>query len=105
MTTDILMPSSPSDTSLNYLTSRPRSPTSPTTTTSAFVFRVIIASNAPLPSLESLAAAGRELGPSLRPYDVRVNEYLPYFSTESDWDSTARVLTDQYSPANLLSNQ
>jgi spermidine synthase len=27
---------------------------------------------------------------------------LPLFSTRADWDSAARVLTDQYSPANLL---
>ena len=34
-----------------------------------------------------------------------VNDFLPGFSTEADWDETARVLTDQYAPANLLSNQ
>jgi spermidine synthase len=27
---------------------------------------------------------------------------LPLFSTQADWDPAARVLTDQYSPANLL---
>jgi len=67
--------------------------------------RVILASNGELPDMAALAAAGRAIGPSLAPYDVRVNDFLPGFSTEADWDETARVLTDQYSPANLLSNQ
>ena len=67
--------------------------------------RVILATNGELPDLESLAAVGREIGPRLAPYDVRVNEFLPAFSTRPDWDETARVLTDQYAPANLLGNQ
>jgi spermidine synthase len=67
--------------------------------------RVILASTGGLPSMESLAAVGRSLGPRLAPYDVRVNDFLPGFSTEADWDETARVLTDQYAPANLLSTQ
>ena len=67
--------------------------------------RVILASTGELPSMESMAAIGRTLGPKLAPYDVRVNDFLPGFSTEADWDETARVLTDQYAPANLLSNQ
>ena len=48
---------------------------------------------------------GRILGPRLARYDIRVNDFLPGFSTQADWDQTARVLTDQYSPANILSNQ
>ncbi len=67
--------------------------------------RVILATNGELPSMESLAAVGRTLGPSLAPYDVRVNDFLPGFSTEADWDESARVLTDQYAPANLLSTE
>jgi spermidine synthase len=67
--------------------------------------RVILATNGELPELATLAAVGRALGPSLAPYDVRVNDFLPVFSTEADWDEGARVLTDQYAPANLLSNQ
>ncbi len=68
--------------------------------------RVILATRTgELPDFETLTATGRILGPRLAPYDVRVNEFLPGFSTEADWDQTARVLTDQYAPANLLSNQ
>jgi spermidine synthase len=67
--------------------------------------RVILASNGELPDRETLAERGRTLGPRLSRYDIRVNDFLPGFSTEADWDETARVLTDQYSPANILSNQ
>jgi len=67
--------------------------------------RVILATTGDLPAPETLAAKARSLGPRLVPYGVRVNDFLPGFSTEADWDETARVLTDQYSPANLLSNQ
>lgn len=68
--------------------------------------RVILASaTGELPDRESLAVVGRSLGSRLAPYGVRVNDFLPGFSTEADWDQTARVLTDQYAPANLLSNQ
>lgn len=67
--------------------------------------RVILASNGELPDRETLAERGRTLGPRLSRYDIRVNDFLPVFSTEADWDETARVLTDQYSPANILSNQ
>lgn len=66
--------------------------------------RIILAGSGTLPPVAELASAGRQLGPQLAPYDVRVNDYLPAFSTEADWDETARVLTDQYSPANLLSS-
>ncbi len=67
--------------------------------------RIILAGNGPLPTLTELAETGRELGPRLAPYAVRASDYLPGFSTEADWDETARILTDQYSPANLLNNQ
>ena len=67
--------------------------------------RVILAVDGELPSVDSLVPVGRTLGPRLAPYDVRVSDWLPSFSTKADWDETARVLTDQYAPANILSNQ
>lgn len=67
--------------------------------------RIIIATNGELPGREALAEQGRILGPRLARYDIRVNDFLPGFSTQADWDQTARILTDQYSPANILSNQ
>jgi spermidine synthase len=67
--------------------------------------RVILASNGELTDRETLNERGREIAPRLIRYDIRVNDFLPGFSTGTDWDESARVLTDQYSPANLLGNQ
>jgi spermidine synthase len=67
--------------------------------------RIIIAVNGELPDMETLSAAAAALAGRLRPYDVQINDYLPGFSTRPDWDTTARILTDQYAPANLLGNQ
>jgi spermidine synthase len=38
----------------------------------------------------------------LRGFGVDIQEVLPMFSAAPDWDTSARVLTDQYNPANLL---
>lgn len=38
----------------------------------------------------------------LRPFGFGAAYLLPLFTLEKDWDDTARVLTDQYSPSNLL---
>lgn len=64
--------------------------------------RVILAANGPLPpmSLVDRNAAGFS-GP-FRAFGVSAQEVLGRFSTRIDWDPHARVLTDQYSPANLL---
>jgi spermidine synthase len=68
--------------------------------------RVILAvAGAELPDRELLATRARLLGPQLKPYGIRLNEQLAMFSTKPDWDESARVLTDQYAPANLLRDQ
>lgn len=66
--------------------------------------RVIIASMQPLPSLEVLQARAKELQPRLARFDMDVNDYPQLLDTEVDWNRNARLLTDQYSPANLLNN-
>ena len=66
--------------------------------------RVILASNGDLPDKMSMSATARSLAPSLTPYDVRINEFMSGITTEPDWDESARLLTDQYAPANLLNN-
>ena len=33
------------------------------------------------------------------------NDVLPLYTKRVDWDTKARVLTDQYSPANLLNSR
>jgi spermidine synthase len=64
--------------------------------------RIVLASAAPLPDAAMLKARAQELGPKVAPFGVDVNELLQMIDTKVDWNTTARVLTDQYSPANLL---
>lgn len=55
-----------------------------------------------LPHIGDLRAPARELYDRLEPYGINILEFPPRLSDEPDWDTDARVLTDQYSPANLL---
>jgi spermidine synthase len=64
--------------------------------------RVIIARPAGLPTADQLRVKALEYEIPLRGFGVDIQEVLPMFTTEPDWDTKARVLTDQYSPANLL---
>jgi spermidine synthase len=64
--------------------------------------RVILFTNRPPPSPTELLAASEKLDASLKPLGVDSGALVALFSTQVDWDKTARVLTDQYSPANLL---
>jgi len=64
--------------------------------------RIVLATAGELPDetlLVQRAAAWEEL---LEPYGVPIRSYPPRMTTEPDWNTEARVLTDQYSPANLL---
>jgi spermidine synthase len=64
--------------------------------------RIIITTGRPLPSIAQLEEVASTLAPRLRAYDVRIQDFRRQFSTEVDWDTNARPLTDQYAPANLL---
>jgi spermidine synthase len=64
--------------------------------------RVIVARPAGLPDQAALRARAEEYAPVLRGFGMDALDVLPLFSTDVDWDPRARVLTDQYSPANLL---
>ncbi len=64
--------------------------------------RVIVARPAGLPTAEQLRARSLLFDPVLKSFGVDVQSVLPLFTTKVDWDTKARVLTDQYSPANLL---
>jgi len=66
--------------------------------------RVIITRNGPLPPREVLEQRADELQPRVEPYGVDYDRLLGLMNMEVDWDTEARVLTDQYSPANLLRN-
>lgn len=64
--------------------------------------RVIVAVNGKLPDDSLLWKRAAVLESRLKPYGVDLKTYPPHMSLEEDWDSSARPLTDQYSPANLL---
>jgi spermidine synthase len=64
--------------------------------------RVIVARPAGLPAADQLRLKALQYELALRSWGVDIQEVLPMFSTTPDWDTKARVLTDQYSPANLL---
>jgi spermidine synthase len=64
--------------------------------------RIIIARRGALPVRASLDATARSLDAALTPLGVPIRRYPVRMSAEADWNLQARVLTDQYSPANLL---
>lgn len=64
--------------------------------------RVIVARPAGLPTAAQLREKALQYELALRGFGVDATEILPLFSTTVDWNPNARVLTDQYSPANLL---
>jgi spermidine synthase len=64
--------------------------------------RVIVTRLGGLPTLQELKARAAKYATALKTYGVDSEALLGMFSTEVDWDAGARVLTDQYSPANLL---
>jgi spermidine synthase len=66
--------------------------------------RIILASNGPLPAFATIQ---QNSGPFAAPFAAlgfAADEQLRSFSTAVDWNPQARVLTDQYSPANLLNS-
>jgi spermidine synthase len=64
--------------------------------------RVIVARPAGMPTAEQLRIKALEYEIPLRGFGVDIQDVLPMFNAAPDWDTAARVLTDQYSPANLL---
>jgi spermidine synthase len=64
--------------------------------------RVIFVKNDGLPSRLVITKNAEALETRLRPSGVGADFLLPLFSTNRDWRVDARVLTDQYSPSNLL---
>ena len=66
--------------------------------------RVIVARPSGLPDAGAIRQKALEYELALRPFGVDVHALVPMFTTRTDWDKSARVLTDQYSPANLLNH-
>jgi spermidine synthase len=64
--------------------------------------RVIIAANGALPDADQLQANSKRFEGAFDAFGMSTSKLLPLFSTKQDWERDARILTDQYSPANLL---
>jgi spermidine synthase len=67
--------------------------------------RVILAANGPLPSIDQVTLGSRRFSAAFEPYGFAASTLLPMFSSHPDWDQRARILTDQYSPSNLLNGR
>lgn len=64
--------------------------------------RLILAQKGSLVSIGEMRRTAQAMHEALQPYDVNLLEYPPRLTTRPDWDTSTRILTDQYSPANLL---
>ncbi len=64
--------------------------------------RVIIAANGPLPDEAQLQANSGRFEKAFDSLGFSSRKVLSLFSRKQDWERDARILTDQYSPANLL---
>ncbi|GAA4356803.1 fused MFS/spermidine synthase [Kangiella marina] len=64
--------------------------------------RVIVVSNQSLPEKETLLQKANDYKPLLSQYGVDTLRVFDAISDEINWDTEAKILTDQYSPANLL---
>jgi len=64
--------------------------------------RIIITAKQPLPERGELINRAQQFSERLKKYDIPILEYPARMSTAVDWDMSRRVLTDQFSPANLL---
>lgn len=67
--------------------------------------RVILTSQQPLPNIMVLGQRARQLEDRLKPFGVDIRNYPKLLSSKVDWDDDVRILTDQYSPVNLLQHQ
>ena len=64
--------------------------------------RVILAQNGGLPPLAQIQANAGRLEQAFNRFGTGKDWLLPLFSNKTDWPEGTRILTDQYSPANLL---
>ena len=67
--------------------------------------RIILAGYNKTPTEQQIALRVKQLAPLLAPYDVdieAISQRMFFTKDGKDWPSDTKVLTDQYSPANLL---
>jgi spermidine synthase len=66
--------------------------------------RVILASNGALPTVAQATRNAARFDAAFTALGFKPQSVLGLFNTGIDWDPSSRVLTDQYSPANLLNS-
>ncbi|HTQ99821.1 MAG TPA: fused MFS/spermidine synthase [Candidatus Acidoferrum sp.] len=64
--------------------------------------RIIVASLQPLPDAATLQQRASAMGDRLVKFDIDIKTMVQYLKSDVDWDTTEKVLTDQYSPVNQL---
>jgi spermidine synthase len=64
--------------------------------------RVVLATKGKLPELSVIEANAERFEAPYEAFSIDVPRLVRMFSVKRDWNAQARVLTDQYSPANLL---
>lgn len=64
--------------------------------------RIILGKLGGLPSMDQIRANAAMVEARLNRYGTGQSFLMPLLDTNPDWDVKARVLTDQYSPSNLL---
>jgi spermidine synthase len=67
--------------------------------------RVILAKKGGLPKIGEIRGNADRLEQRLAPFGAGKDWLLPLFSTDLEWPSSTRILTDRYSPANLLNGR
>ncbi len=64
--------------------------------------RVIVTNGKPLPDKNIIQDRANRLSGRFTRFGVNIEDFPRYMKRGKDWDISARPLTDQYSPANLL---
>jgi len=67
--------------------------------------RIILAGVNSMPTEAQINKRIKALNPRLKKYDVdlkAISTYMQSTKNKQDWPANTKVLTDQYSPANLL---
>jgi spermidine synthase len=67
--------------------------------------RVVLARNDGLPGLKEIERNADGVEEKLRVFGVGKAWLIPLFTTDVSWPAGTRILTDQYSPANLLNGR
>ena len=67
--------------------------------------RIIVVSKAPLPAAELLRQRSLRFATPMARHGIEIRQFARDLTRDINWRRDARVLTDQYSPANLLRQQ